>query len=84
MVFWASGGSPGLVALGLVAGAIFLTFFFLNAMFHLSTLTGRKWQGGRSLYERPPVIRWECGGGRCRAANPPQARFCRMCGRPRT
>ncbi len=27
--------------------------------------------------------RWQCGLTNCRAYNPPHARFCRMCGKPR-
>lgn len=84
MVFWSTGiGPPSLVMVGILALAAVFIVLSLRVAFRGMCEEGPPGGAGRREIGAPPVIRWECDSGRCRAANPPYAKFCRMCGRAR-
>ena len=83
MFVFTSGMHPGLA----------LVFFFVGLVFVLYSFAGAfRWTCGWDRDEerlpraagRGDIDRmaeaWHCPYGRCRADNPPHAKFCRMCG----
>ncbi|QOJ03369.1 MAG: hypothetical protein HRU71_07645 [Planctomycetia bacterium] len=69
--------------IGFLTLAAVITVLSLRAAFRDMCEEGLSDRAGLRENGAPPVIHWECDRGRCRAANPPYAKFCRMCGRPR-